>query len=70
MRGVGNTESAILVALLAAGVAIRILVNQLRSTAANSRARQALQQKEAALAETDLALDRVRDAHDTLRDSD
>ena len=69
-RGVGNTESSILVALLAAGVAIRILVNQLRSTAANTRARQALQQKEAALAETDLALDRVRDAHDTLRDSD
>jgi PAS domain S-box-containing protein len=69
-RGIGNTESSILVALLAAGVAIRILVNQLRSTAANSRARQALQQKEAALAETDLALDRVRDAHDTLRDSD
>jgi PAS domain S-box-containing protein len=69
-RGVGNTESSILVALLAAGVAIRILVNQLRSTSANSRARQALQQKEAALAETDLALDRVRDAHDTLRDSE
>jgi PAS domain S-box-containing protein len=67
---VGELQASVLIALLGSAVAVRILVNQLRSTGANREARTALAQKEAALAETDLALDRLRRANETLRKSE
>jgi PAS domain S-box-containing protein len=65
-----GTQSWILIALLAAAVAVRILVNQLRSSRATRAATSALEEKEAALAETDLALERLRLANETLRESE
>jgi PAS domain S-box-containing protein len=65
-----TTQSWILIGALAAAVAARILVNQLRSTRATRSATSALEEKEAALAETDLALERLRLANDTLRESE
>jgi PAS domain S-box-containing protein len=69
-RMIREGETTVLIALLALGVGFRILANQLRSSAANARARRALEQKEAALAEADAALDRVREANETLRESE
>ncbi|MEX2274918.1 MAG: ATP-binding protein [Actinomycetota bacterium] len=64
------TQTRLLIGLLAAGIALRILVNQVRSTRARRDASRALQQKDAALAATDLALERLREANDTLRTSE
>lgn len=67
---VDATQTRVLIGLLAAAIALRILVNQVRSTRARREASTALEQKEAALAETDLALERVREANETLRTSE
>jgi PAS domain S-box-containing protein len=64
------TQAWILVGVLAAAVAVRILVNQLRSSKATRAATSALEEKESALAETDLALERLRLANETLRESE
>ncbi len=63
-------QPRVLIGLLGAGVAVRILANQFRSTQANARVQEALFQKEAALGEADDALDRVREANETLRQSE
>ncbi len=68
--GMNPRQATVVIAVLAIGIATRILLNQIRSGQANERARQALEQKEAALAETDSALDRVRDTNETLRESE
>ena len=65
-----SNQSGLLIGLLAIGIALRILVNQVRSTRARRDASHALQEKDAALAATDLALDRLREANDTLRTSE
>jgi PAS domain S-box-containing protein len=65
-----SLQSWILIALLAGAVAVRILVNQLRSSRATRAATSALEEKEAALAETDLALERLRLANETLSESE
>ncbi len=70
LRELNRGEAVKLIAVLGAGVAVRILANQFRSTNANARAYQALVQKDAALAEADAALDRVREANETLRQSE
>jgi len=49
---------------------LRILVNQLRSTRTSQRAAEALEAQEAALHETDFALEQVRSTNDTLRESE
>ena len=69
-HGMSSQEATAVIATLAVGIAIRILLNQIRSGHANERARTALEQKEAALAETDAALDRVRDTNEILRQSE
>jgi PAS domain S-box-containing protein len=69
-QGMSSREATAVIVVLAVGVALRILLNQIRSTQANQQARVALEQKEAALAETDTALDRVRDTNETLRQSE
>jgi PAS domain S-box-containing protein len=69
-RGISATQSAWLVALLAFGVAARILANQISSSHVNRQFRTGLREKEAALKEADQALDRVREANETLRQSE
>ena len=67
---IDRVQASALIALLAVAVAVRILVNQLRGSGATSAAREALDQKEVALRETDKALARLQRANDTLRDSE
>jgi len=69
-RRLSNVQSSTLIALLGAGVAARILANQIRSTQAHTAARGALNEKELALSEADMALDRVRETNETLRQSE
>ncbi|MEX2420587.1 MAG: PAS domain-containing sensor histidine kinase, partial [Actinomycetota bacterium] len=63
-------ESAALIALLAAAIAARILLNQVRSTQARESTERALQEREAALMETDRAIARLQDAMSTLANSE
>ena len=56
--------------MLAIVVAVRIIANQITVTQATESVRRALGQKEAALADTDAALDRVREANETLKRSE
>jgi PAS domain S-box-containing protein len=68
--GIGSGQSAALIAVLGLGVAARILSNQIASTQARHGIEEALAQKGEALREADHALDRVRDANETLRESE
>jgi len=69
-HGMSSQQATAVIAVLAVGIAARILLNQIRSGQANERAQTALEQKEAALAETDTALDRVRETNEILRQSE
>jgi PAS domain S-box-containing protein len=69
-RRVGTLEATGLIGMLGAAVAIRILVNQVRGTHATLAVQEALDQKEAALHETDKALTRLQRANETLRESE
>ena len=60
----------LLIGVLAAAVALRILVNQVRGTQAQKVVRDALVQKEVALRETDKALAKLQRANETLRESE
>jgi PAS domain S-box-containing protein len=66
----GAVQASGLIGLLAIGVALRILVNQVRGTVAQRAVQEALDQKEVALKETDKALARLQRANETLRDSE
>ncbi len=63
-------EGAILIALLGGAIAARILVNQVRSTAATEAAHEALAEREAALHETDHAMEQLQRAMGTLAESE
>jgi PAS domain S-box-containing protein len=63
-------QASMLIGMLAAAVALRILVNQVRGTHAQRAVVVALEQKEAALADTDQALGRLQRANETLRESE
>ena len=63
-------QATVLIALLAVAVALRILVNQVRGTNATRAAQEALDQKEAALRETDKALNRLQRMNESLRESE
>jgi two-component system sensor histidine kinase DegS len=69
-RGISGTQSTAIIAVLGLGVAARILANQIRSTQAHAQARYALDDKERALSEADIALERVRETNETLRQSE
>jgi PAS domain S-box-containing protein len=69
-HGMSSREATAVIVVLASGIALRIMLNQVRSTKANQQARLALEEKQAALAETDTALGRVRDTNETLRQSE
>ena len=67
---IGPPQASGLIYVLGVAVALRILVNQLRSTQATRDAQDALEAKEAALRETDKALARLQRANETLRESE
>jgi PAS domain S-box-containing protein len=67
---IGTVQASLLIGMLAAAVALRILVNQVRGTHAQREVHEALDQKEVALRETDKALARLQRANETLRESE
>ncbi|HSJ50142.1 MAG TPA: ATP-binding protein [Actinomycetota bacterium] len=67
---VGPVQASALIAVLAAGIVLRILVNQVRGAHAQRAVHDALDQKEMALRETDKALARLQHANQTLRESE
>jgi PAS domain S-box-containing protein len=69
-KEVEPTQGSLLIGVLAAAVALRILVNQVRGTQAQKAVHDALEQKEVALRETDKALARLQRANETLRESE
>lgn len=69
-RGLSALQSEAIIAVLGLAVAARILANQFRSTQAHTEARHALGDKERALTEADMALERVRETNETLRQSE
>jgi PAS domain S-box-containing protein len=69
-RGLIPLQTGAFIGVLAMAVAVRIIANQITVTQATESVRRALEQKEAALADTDAALDRVREANETLKRSE
>jgi PAS domain S-box-containing protein len=69
-RGLTTLQTGLFIGVLAIAVAVRIIANQITVTQATESVRRALDQKEAALADTDAALDRVREANETLKASE
>ena len=65
-----SVQATVLMSLLSAAVALRILVNQVRGTQSQRAVVDALDQKEVALRETDKALARLQRANETLRESE
>jgi PAS domain S-box-containing protein len=63
-------QGSLLIGVLAAAIALRILVNQVRGTQSQRAVHDALDQKEVALRETDKALARLQRANETLRESE
>ena len=69
-RGISGAQSTALIVLLGGGLAARILANQLVNARSHDEVREALTHRETALREADAALDRVREANETLRRSE
>ncbi len=69
-RGIDDLASTVIIVLLGMGVAVRIVANQVASTQGHREVRAALADKEAALQEADRALERVREANETLGQSE
>jgi PAS domain S-box-containing protein len=69
-RGLTPVQTGLFIGALAIAVAVRIIANQITVTQASESVRRALEQKEEALANTDAALDRVREANETLKRSE
>lgn len=69
-RGIDHTQSVATIAILGAGVAARIIANQITSSRAHAVVRAVLKEKESALGDTDSALAQVRRANETLRRSE
>ena len=69
-RGLTGLQTGMFIGVLALAVAVRIIANQITVTQASESVRRALAQKEIALADMDAALDRVREANETLKGSE
>ncbi len=69
-RGLTVLQTGLFIGVLAIAVAVRIIANQITVTQASESVRRALGQKENALADTDAALERVREANETLKSSE
>jgi PAS domain S-box-containing protein len=69
-QGIAGPQSSIILAALGVALVVRVLVNQGSASADHRAAQAALEERGTALAQTDRALARVRDANDTLRSSE
>ncbi len=69
-RGIDGVQSTVIIAMLCAAIVTRIIANQVSSTTAHGQVSRAFAEKAEALRETDVALDRVREAAETLRSSE
>ena len=69
-HGIAGAEATAILLVLAVGITARIWANQRATGDAFARAGQALVQQRVALAETDAALERVRETNESLRRSD
>jgi PAS domain S-box-containing protein len=69
-QGLTGLQTSMFIGVLALAVAVRIIANQITITQASESVRKALLQKEEALADMDAALDRVREANETLKVSE
>jgi PAS domain S-box-containing protein len=69
-RGLTPLQTGLFTGVLAVAVAVRIIANQITVTQAAESVRRALDQKQGALSDTDAALERVRDANETLKRSE
>ena len=69
-RGIAGVHSTAILLLLGVAIAARILSNQLASAEAFGHTHDALTRQEVALADTDAALERVRQANESLRRSE
>jgi PAS domain S-box-containing protein len=70
MKAIGTLQSTLLIVLLGGGIAARVVASQVASTQAHHTVEEALARQENALREADLALERVREANETLRRSE
>jgi signal transduction histidine kinase len=69
-REISNAQEVAIIAALGLAVTARIIMSQTKITIAHRETRAALAAKELALHEADQALDRVREANETLRQSE
>ncbi|MEA2579610.1 MAG: hypothetical protein QOE83_502 [Actinomycetota bacterium] len=69
-REISNAQEVAIIAALGLAVTARIIMSQTKITVAHRDTRAALTAKELALHEADRALDRVREANETLRQSE
>jgi PAS domain S-box-containing protein len=69
-RGIDDLQSTVIIATLSAAIVARIIADHVSSTTAHVQVSRALEEKAAALRDTDVALGRVREAVETLRDSE
>ncbi|MEP6758976.1 MAG: PAS domain-containing sensor histidine kinase [Actinomycetota bacterium] len=69
-RGIAGTHSTVILLILGVAIALRILSNQLISAEAFGDAKDSLSQQRIALSDTDAALDRLREANESLRRSE
>ena len=69
-RSVTGLQSTVLIILLGVAIAARILANQITSSQSHTEVQAALAGKEIALRDTDAALERVREANETLHGSE
>jgi PAS domain S-box-containing protein len=69
-RGLTVLQTGLFIGVLSLAVAVRIIANQITVTQSSESVRRALGEKEVALADTDAALDRVRETNETLKRSE
>lgn len=66
----GGSQTSVIIAMLCVAIATRIIANQLASASVHANLSTALADREQALRDTDVALERARRAHETLRTSE
>ena len=68
--GTSDSQTSVIIAMLCVAIAARIIANQLASASVHANLSTALAERERALRDTDVALERARRAHETLRGSE
>ncbi|HEX3299931.1 MAG TPA: PAS domain-containing sensor histidine kinase [Actinomycetota bacterium] len=69
-RGIAGAQATVILMVLGTAIAVRILINQLASAEAYTSLRAAVADSDGALRDTDAALERVREANESLTSSE